>query len=182
MAISELTQWSRVNRYEINEKLSKMVASFPISIANGGTGSTTVSEAVKNLGGRIRVTLYSNSSGTTGTVQLSSTIYGTPEALGIYYGYGDIKRYFEYDYVAANYYHSYSDSYTPYFTLGLHYLTASENLVIRKKRVYCELDNINRLTDITRQPSDFFSTDGTNWTSTEKLSIYKVVGFFQGGY
>ena len=47
----------------------------PVAIENGGTGATTVIGARQNLGIMHRAWLYSNSSGTTGTVTLNDSAF-----------------------------------------------------------------------------------------------------------
>ena len=54
--------------------INEIDGKFPVSIANGGTGGTTATEARTNLGVMTGVSLYYNDPGTTGTIDLSQSI------------------------------------------------------------------------------------------------------------
>lgn len=72
MAILEFEANELVTRNNVNSRISQANGYFPVSIANGGTGGTTESSAISSLG-IDGTALYSNSSGTNGTVLLSET-------------------------------------------------------------------------------------------------------------
>lgn len=60
------------------------ITSGSLAVANGGTGATSVSGARTNLEVKKEYSLYTNASGTQGTIQLSDSIYNYDKIL-IYY-------------------------------------------------------------------------------------------------
>ena len=185
--IEEFNSSDRIYRSGINDKFLQMEQMFVAPIENGGTGATTINEAMNNLGLELKVELYNNSSGTSGSIIIPATQYGDPKRIAIYYGFSNIRGHCEYKYTPYSYYEGYN-----YFELSLHYLTSSDNLVVRRKDYYYSTvyDTYNGVTGtyyIFRPkytqydnpiPSDFFAADGTTWTSDEEIKIYKIIGYF----
>lgn len=58
----------------MGESLLNKTNMFPVSVANGGTGGTTATSARTNLDVMHATTLYSNASGTNGTITLSDNV------------------------------------------------------------------------------------------------------------
>lgn len=73
MSVTEFQSTDLVTRLNVNEKIQQINSLFPVSIANGGTGATTASGAKTNLGFFTSTILYSNSSGSSSTITLSSS-------------------------------------------------------------------------------------------------------------
>ena len=173
--IEEFYSGDKIYRSRINDKLLQMERMFVVPIENGGTGATTIDGAMQNLSLELKVVLYNNASGTGGSIEISSTQYGEPRRIEIYYGYGNIRGHCEY-----KSYH-YTDGYSD-FDLSLNYLTSSDNLVVRHKKYhyYYTYNNIIEFVPLNddTNPSKFFAADGTTWTSTEDIKIYKIIGYF----
>lgn len=68
----------------VTEARENLGISLPIPIANGGTGATTATKARTNLEVWKEYSLYSNSSGTIGTITLSDT-YTNYKKILVYY-------------------------------------------------------------------------------------------------
>lgn len=176
MAVELFTKNSRVSRADVNRRFDQIESSFPPSIEKGGVGATTAASARNSLGAYVRAVFYKNAAGSTGTVTLPSTHqYSNLGRVGIYYGYGGVKRYTEF--VG----HETGDV---YLKLPLYYLTGSGNLVIRVATVHY---SASRYISISALPSSgnccFFSPSGGYSTSNEALSIYEVIGIYEGsGY
>jgi hypothetical protein len=79
-----------VSRSNVNDRITAINGMFPVSIADGGTGSNTATGARTNLAVMTGVQLYYNASGTQSTIQLddSSANYSYLE---IYYMNDDDK-------------------------------------------------------------------------------------------
>lgn len=173
--IEEFYSGDKIYRSRINDKLLQMERMFVAPIENGGTGATTVSEAMGNLGLERKNVLYNNASGTSGSIEISAAQYGTPQRIEIYYGFGAIMGHREYN--AYHYNQGYAD-----LELSLHYLTASDNLVVRQQKYYFSIDynGVIKFSPYTYDisPSNFFAADGTTWTSNEEIKIYKIIGYF----
>lgn len=73
MSVTEFQSTDLVTRLNVNEKIQQINSLFPVSIANGGTGATTASGAKTNLGFFTSTILYSNNSGSSSTITLSSS-------------------------------------------------------------------------------------------------------------
>lgn len=72
--IGSLTDLTTETQSSIVAATNEINAKFPVSIANGGTGGTTTTDARTNLGVMTGISLYSNSSGSSGTIELSDNI------------------------------------------------------------------------------------------------------------
>lgn len=75
-----------------HEHAASDITSGSLAVANGGTGATSVSGARTNLEVKKEYSLYTNASGTQGTIQLSDSIYN----------YDSIKVYFRDDNLCYN--------------------------------------------------------------------------------
>lgn len=73
------------------EARANLGINLPLPIENGGTGATTVIGARQNLGIMHRAWLYSNSSGTTGTVTLNDSAFNY-KYIEIYFRTGNYFR------------------------------------------------------------------------------------------
>lgn len=72
--IGSLTDLTTETQSSIVAATNEINAKFPVSVANGGTGGTTATEARTNLGVRTAEQLYYNADGSAGTIALSSNI------------------------------------------------------------------------------------------------------------
>lgn len=69
--LSDLTTTDKTN---VVSAVNEVNGKFPVSIADGGTGGTTATEARTSLGVMTGVQLYYNASGSSGTIELSDEI------------------------------------------------------------------------------------------------------------
>lgn len=72
--IGDLSDLTTTDKTNVVSAINEVNGKFPVSIANGGTGGTTATEARTNLGVMTGVQLYYNSSGSSGTIELSDEI------------------------------------------------------------------------------------------------------------
>lgn len=72
--IGILTDLTTETQSSIVAATNEINAKFPVTIANGGTGATTATDARTNLGVVLPVPLYGNAAGNTGTVTLIDSI------------------------------------------------------------------------------------------------------------
>lgn len=85
--IGNLTDLTTTNKTNVVASINEVNAKFPVSIANGGTGGTNAIDARFNLELQKEYSLYTNTSGTQSTIELSDSIYN----------YDSIKVYFRDD-------------------------------------------------------------------------------------
>lgn len=85
--IGDLTDLTTTNKLNVVASINEVNAKFPVSIANGGTGGTTATEARTNLEVQKEYSLYANANGTQSSIVLSDSIYN----------YDSIKVYFRDD-------------------------------------------------------------------------------------
>lgn len=89
--IGNLSDLTTTNKTNIVSSINEVNGKFPISIANGGTGGTTATEARTNLGVRTAEQLYYNADGSAGTIELSSSIENYDMLQIFYWSYHDGK-------------------------------------------------------------------------------------------
>ena len=147
----------------VNTRIRQINSLFPVSIAHGGTGATTVEGARQNLGIESHVVLYQNISGTDGTITLPEKA-AQCNRWGMFYGMNTIGGYQEWDL-----------SNSGQLDLTDIYTTGSNNLVFRTALAQCN-KNARTIT-LARNSSFFIYNDGRHAVNDEKLKIYYVIGF-----
>lgn len=89
--IGALTDLTTETQSSIVAATNEINAKFPVSVANGGTGGTTATEARTNLGVRTAEQLYYNAEGSAATIELSSSIENYDMLQIFYWTYHDGK-------------------------------------------------------------------------------------------
>lgn len=160
------TSFSATNMNDLEDRIYKM---FPCSISNGGTGSTTLTQARAKLGILSKDILYNNTSGTKSTISIQRNLS--------IYEYIDIEYTVQKRYMTARVYSPQGKS-TTLFEVG-GYISGSNNDIMSLWRT-CVITLIN--TTIT------FTSDRTMWgyvinsgspvvTAENDLSITKIIGY-----
>lgn len=167
MSVTEFQSTDLVTRLNVNEKIQQINSLFPVSIANGGTGATTASSAISNLGVSGTV-LYSNESGTTGTITLSSPITNF-NTLGVYAKNRGT-------YHSAAVYNEIRPGYTTVMSLSA---TTSTNNNYDTTVWFCAVMNFSgtTLTFSKNFASSYNRTGGYNSNSSDGFKILRVVGY-----
>lgn len=175
MAVDYFEQGQQISRTDINKRFDQIEQSCKIGLSKGGTGGTTPEYARETLGAYTRVSLYKNTSGASGVIALSYPQYFHTyiHAMGVYYGYSNIKHYCEFR-VYGN-----ADNFAT--TVSMYYLTGSGNLVVRTAVIERWQNNYLRIRPPTMEQNTwFFSPDGNYWSGLEDLKIYEVIGIYAG--
>ena len=135
-----------------------------VPIAKGGTNANTVSGARTNLGVYTKESLYSNSSGTSGTITLSQSA-NNYKWIEIHYGWSSI-------YNSVDIIPNTSGSKT--INLFLAYTTDTGNQFIsRSALIYLN----NKTITWSRNRSALFNIGGTSYTNNDKIVIHNVYGY-----
>lgn len=135
-----------------------------VPISKGGTGATSAQQARANLAVYAKSSLYYNSSGTSGTINLSSSV-NSFNWIEIHYGWGDINSS---TLILPN------TSGTRIADLALSYTTSSGNqLLVRSTLVYINGSTITW----NRNRSTLFNIGSNSYTNNDKILIRAVYGY-----
>lgn len=135
-----------------------------VPINKGGTNATSVSQARSNLGVYTRESLYSNSSGSSGTITLSQSA-NNYNWIEIHYGWSSI-------YNSVQIIPNTGGSKT--INLSLSYTTDTGNqLIVRSALMYLN----NKTITWARNRSSLFNIGGTSYTNNDKIVIHNVYGY-----
>lgn len=150
----------------MGESLLNKTNMFPVSVANGGTGATTATSARTNLDVMHATTLYSNASGTNGTITLSDNV-SNYSIIRFYYT-GNVARQscdVDVDTLANN-----------EICLQVNYCNSAQSATWSKS---CLLSVSGNTVTFSRNTSVKIESSGVSFdtTTTERMYILKVVGY-----
>lgn len=150
----------------MGESLLNKTNMFPVSVANGGTGGTTATSARTNLDVMHATTLYSNASGTNGTITLSDNVSNYSIIRFYYTGFAarqscDV----DVDTLANN-----------EVCLQVNYCNSAQSATWSKS---CLLSVSGNTVTFSRNTSVRIDSNGVSFdtTTTERMYILKVVGY-----
>lgn len=172
--VSLFEENTKINRDDINKRLTQASALFPVPVANGGTGCTTAGAARHMLGGDGRTVHYKNASGTTSQINFSRAS-GYLARLGIYYGADNVKKYIELP-PAKNTWDTY------HTIINMQYLASNGDLLIRTTDLVYGYSSVSVSSERSGNRCYRFTASGNTSYTTENIYIYEVVGYYTSNY
>lgn len=127
--VGDLSTLTTTEQSSIVAATNEINAKFPVTIANGGTGATTATDARTNLGVVLPVPLYGNAAGNTGTVTLNDAI-GNYTLIEITTKNGDGS------FLGFQMWNDYANSINGVLTIPSAYMSGNENRISLKVRQF----------------------------------------------
>ncbi len=163
MSITEFAADEIVSRANVNSRITQANAYFPVSIADGGTGGTSATNARTNLGVMTETALYYNVDGTSNTIALSDSVANYSKII-IYY-YTDPSK--------ANASSVEFDAATG--SVLLHSARISDDRTqcfVKSVKITCNGSTIT----FSNGSQAIVKASGTTFSSDTSIKIYKVIG------
>ena len=171
--IGSLTDLTTETQSSIVAATNEINAKFPVSVANGGTGGTTATDARTNLSVRTAEQLYYNADGSAGTIELSANISNYDMIQIFYWTYHNQGKWLDSKTIYNNQEAAVNTSLNATFSTT--YSTTQKRIKLYSHSIFISADTITwgymytaNLTDATSSVVD---------TETNTFKISRVLGY-----
>lgn len=172
--IGNLSNLTTTDKTNIVSSINEVNGKFPVAIANGGTGGTTVTEARTNLGVRTAEQLFFNADGSASTIELSSSIENYDMIQIFYFTYREVSgRWLESSTIYTNHAPSVQTSLSAVFATT--YNTTQKRIKLYSCDVYLSGDQLTWGYMYTADLTD--TTVSVNNTTEDTFKITRVLGY-----